>query len=69
MARILAVLPSARLACLNVLKLGRVTLDRTLNEQGNNKHIDRLVTPQHWASQLAVVEEQENTGAPDAAAD
>ena len=42
-ARILSTLPSARLACLNVLKLGRVTLDRTLDEQGNNKHVDRLV--------------------------
>ena len=51
-ARILATLPSARLACLNVLKLGRVTLDRTLDEQGNNKHIDRLVALQHWASAL-----------------
>src|SRR6266404_6776619 len=33
--RILATLPSARLACLNVLKLGRITIDRTLDEQGN----------------------------------
>ncbi|MGB8400460.1 serine/threonine protein kinase [Bradyrhizobium sp.] len=50
--RILATLPSARLACLNVLKLGRVTIDRTLDEQGHNKHIDRLVALQHWASAL-----------------
>jgi len=50
--RILATLPSARLACLNVLKLGRVTIDRTLDEDGNNKHIDRLVTLKHWASPL-----------------
>jgi nucleotide-binding universal stress UspA family protein len=54
--RILATLPSARLACLNVLKLGRVTLDRTLDEQGNNKHIDRLVTLRHWASPLKLDE-------------
>src|SRR5438105_4878755 len=51
-ARILATLPSARLACLNVLKLGRVTLDRTLDEQGNNKHVDRMVALRHWASAL-----------------
>jgi len=51
-ARILATLPSARLACLNVLKLGRVTLDRTLDEAGNNKHVDRLVALRHWASAL-----------------
>jgi nucleotide-binding universal stress UspA family protein len=50
--RILATLPSARLACLTVLKLGRVTIDRTLDEQGNNKHIDRLVALRHWASPL-----------------
>jgi nucleotide-binding universal stress UspA family protein len=54
--RILATLPSARLACLNVLKLGRVTIDRTLDEQGNNKHIDRLVALRHWASPLKLDE-------------
>lgn len=54
--QILATLPSARLACLNVLKLGRVTIDRTLDEQGNNKHIDRLVTLRHWASPLKLDE-------------
>jgi serine/threonine protein kinase len=50
--RILATLPSARLACVNVLKFGRITLDRTLDEAGNNKHIDRLVTLRHWAQPL-----------------
>jgi len=54
--RILATLPSARLACLNVLKLGRVTIDRTLDEEGNNKHIDRLVMLRHWASPLKLDE-------------
>jgi eukaryotic-like serine/threonine-protein kinase len=50
--RILATLPFARLACLNVLKLGLVTIDRTLDEKGNNKHVDRLVALRHWASSL-----------------
>jgi eukaryotic-like serine/threonine-protein kinase len=54
--RILATLPSARLACLNVLKLGRITIDRTLDEEGNNKHVDRLVTLRHWASPLKLDE-------------
>ena len=54
--RILATLPSARLACLNVLKLGRVTLDKTLDEAGNNKHIDCLVALRHWASPLKLDE-------------
>jgi nucleotide-binding universal stress UspA family protein len=38
------------------LKLGRVTIDRTLDEQGNNKHIDRLVALRHWASPLKLDE-------------
>jgi nucleotide-binding universal stress UspA family protein len=54
--RILATLPSARLACLNVLKLGRITIDRTLDAQGNNKHIDRMVALRHWASPLKLAE-------------
>src|SRR5450759_421678 len=54
--RILATVPSARLACLNVLKLGRVTIDRTLDEEGNNKHIERLVSLRHWASPLKLDE-------------
>ena len=50
--QLLTTLPSARLACLNVLKLGRITIDKTLDEQGHNKHIDRLVALRHWASPL-----------------
>jgi len=50
--RILATLPSARLACVNVLKLGRVTIDKTLDEHGHNKHVDRLVQLRHWAEPL-----------------
>jgi nucleotide-binding universal stress UspA family protein len=48
--RILATLPGARLACVNVLKLGRITIDRTLDEHGHNKHVDRIVALKHWAS-------------------
>src|SRR5438874_320717 len=55
-AQLLQTLPSARLACLNVLKLGRVTIDRTLDEAGNNKHIDRMVALQHWAQPLKLDE-------------
>ena len=53
---LMATLPSARLACLNVLKLGRITIDRTLDEQGHNKHIDRLVALRHWAQPLQLDE-------------
>jgi eukaryotic-like serine/threonine-protein kinase len=51
-ARILATLPAARLACINVLKLGRIAVDRSLDEHGNSKHIDRMVQLRHWASPL-----------------
>ncbi len=54
--RIFATLPSARLACVNVLKLGRITIDRTLDEQGHNKHVDRIVALRHWASPLKLDE-------------
>jgi non-specific serine/threonine protein kinase/protein-serine/threonine kinase len=54
--RILATLPAARLACLNVLKLGRLAIDRTLDEEGHNKHVDRLVALKHWASPLKLDE-------------
>ena len=54
--RILATLPSARLACLNVLKQGRITLDTTLDAQGRNKHLDRLVALKHWAQPLELEE-------------
>jgi eukaryotic-like serine/threonine-protein kinase len=54
--QVLATLPSARLACLNVLKLNRLTVDRTLDEEGRNKHIDRMVALQHWAQPLKLDE-------------
>jgi serine/threonine protein kinase len=54
--QVLATLPSARLACLNVLKLNRLTVDRTLDEEGRNKHIDRMVALQHWAQPLKLEE-------------
>jgi serine/threonine protein kinase len=55
-ARLLATLPSARLACLNVLKQGRITLDFTLDQHGHNKQIDRLVALRHWAEPLKLDE-------------
>src|SRR5438445_9574464 len=55
-AQLLQTLPSARLACLNVLKLGRAPIDSTLDEHGNNKHIDRLVALRHWAQPLELDE-------------
>jgi nucleotide-binding universal stress UspA family protein len=56
--RMLASMPSARLACVNVLKQGRVTLDTTLDEQGRNKHIDRMIALRHWAEPMKLDEQQ-----------
>jgi serine/threonine protein kinase len=54
--QVLATLPSARLACVNVLKLNRLTVDRTLDEEGRNKHVDRMVALSHWAQPLKLGE-------------
>jgi nucleotide-binding universal stress UspA family protein len=50
--RILRATPGARLACLNVLKLARLALDSTLDKEGRNKHLLRLVELKHWAEPL-----------------
>jgi protein-serine/threonine kinase len=55
-SRILATLPGARLALLNVLRLNRVTLDTTLDEQGRNRHLQRLVELRHWAAPMGLPE-------------
>ena len=47
--RILERAPQARLAVVNVLKLNRIAMDQTLDEQGNNKHVRRLVDLKDWA--------------------
>lgn len=48
-SRILERSPQARLAVLNVLKLNRIAMDHTLDAEGNNKHVQRLVTLKDWA--------------------
>lgn len=57
-ARVLETVPGARLACLNVLKESRLTLDRTIDEEGRNKHIQRLVELKHWAAPLNLAPER-----------
>lgn len=46
--------PGASLACVNVLKLSRVTVDHFEDEQGRNLHLRRLAELQHWARPLAL---------------
>ncbi len=55
-ARILQLEPGARLACVNVLKQNRIALDSTLDDQGNSKHVQRLVELKHWAAALGLPE-------------
>jgi eukaryotic-like serine/threonine-protein kinase len=47
------IVPGARFACINVLKQHRIELDRTLDEEGRNKHLKRLLELKHWAQPLA----------------
>jgi serine/threonine protein kinase len=54
--RILERSPDARLAVLNVLKLNRIALDQTLDEQGHNKHVQRLVGLKDWARPMKLGE-------------
>ncbi len=56
--RTLKTLPSARLACVNVLKQSRIALDTTLDEEGHNKHVDRLVALKYWAAPLKLAEDR-----------
>lgn len=52
----LGTIPGARIACVNVLKLNRVAIDRTLDESGNNKHVDRLARLKNWAHPLQLAD-------------
>src|SRR6516225_2117776 len=52
--RILATDPSARLACVNVLKIARLAIDPWEDEQGRNRHLQRMIELKHWARSLQV---------------
>ncbi len=56
--RILERAPQARLAALNVQKLNRIALDQTLDEEGNNKHVQRLAALKDWARPLRIEDGQ-----------
>lgn len=55
-AHMLPALPGARVACLNVFKLGRITLDEQVDAEGRNRHLQRLVELRHWAEPLGLEE-------------
>lgn len=54
--KMLASRPGARLACINVLKSALLSIDTTLDDQGRNRHVQRLVELQHWARPLGLAE-------------
>jgi nucleotide-binding universal stress UspA family protein len=44
----------ARLTCVNVLRLSRLAIDPSEDEQGRNLHLRRLAELQYWAKELPV---------------
>ena len=54
----LAALPGARLACLNVLETHLIAPDTSLDAEGRNKHVLRLVELKHWAAPLGLAEDR-----------
>lgn len=53
-ARVLHFVPGARLACVNVLKLNRIGLNYSRDEQGRNIHVIRLIELKEWARPLGL---------------
>ena len=54
--RIIEKSPQARIACLNIQRINRVTLDTSLDEAGHNKHVARLVQLKGWAQPIKAPE-------------
>ena len=54
--RMLPSRPGARVACLNVLKTALLTMDSTLDDQGRNRHVQRLVELRHGARPIGLDE-------------
>ncbi|MES2711555.1 MAG: bifunctional serine/threonine-protein kinase/universal stress protein, partial [Pseudomonadota bacterium] len=51
---LLAANPGARIACLHVLRQNRLTPDTSLDAEGENKHVKRLVALRAWAAPMAL---------------
>jgi nucleotide-binding universal stress UspA family protein len=56
--RVLATEPNARLACVNVLKIARLTLDKFEDAEGRNPQLGRLIELKHWARAIPVAPER-----------
>lgn len=56
--RVLATMPGVRIACVNVLKLNRLTINYTLDEEGRNIHVLRLIELKEWSRPLGLTQER-----------
>ena len=54
--QIMAILPGARVACVNVLQTHLLRPDMTLDDEGRNKHLQRLLELRHWSAPLKLPE-------------
>jgi nucleotide-binding universal stress UspA family protein len=50
--RIVLTEPGARLACVSVMRTGRIAMDERLDAQGQSRHVKQLVALKHWARPL-----------------
>lgn len=50
--RIVLTEPGARLACVSVMRTGRIAMDDLVDAQGQSRHVRQLVALKHWARPL-----------------
>ena len=51
--RILVTEPSARLACVSVMKVARIGMDELIDAEGQSVHVKQLVGLKHWARTIS----------------
>jgi non-specific serine/threonine protein kinase/protein-serine/threonine kinase len=56
--RMLTLEPDSRVACVNVIRAGRLAIDAALDALGENMHVARLVRLKAWAEELDLPEAQ-----------
>ena len=57
-ARIRQSLPGARVACIHVMRLNRIAMDKLVDEEGQNLHLQRLIELRHWAKPMGLEDEE-----------
>lgn len=50
--RILQIEPGARLACVSIMRINRVGMDKLTDDEGHSLHVRQLVAIKHWARPL-----------------